>query len=290
VHPTDIRENAKMQKLVLFAIFAMIVIGRALPTEAEDRVFNLIVDDGLQNSGLMKHLLPRFTLKTSIKINVATAQSAELESGVGLNGVQVVIVGKGLANHLRIGKSTSDAAFRSVSTDNTEEKVYSVVLVEGDENPSAQVFVNWLLSDIGQGTIEAYKVDGVSLFSPVTREMSDPVVEMPEGDVGEGEKLALLHCGRCHVVNEKNRMGGIGSTPSFAAMRAIPGWQDKFMAFWAVNPHPSFTQVEGLTRPFDPNKPPHIAPLEITQKEMDAILAFAATVTPKDLGAAIQSR
>ncbi|MFQ5567351.1 MAG: c-type cytochrome, partial [Paracoccaceae bacterium] len=34
-----------------------------------------------------------------------------------------------------------------------------------------------------------------------------------------GEKLTMINCGRCHKVSEKDRMGGIGSTPSFAVMR-----------------------------------------------------------------------
>ena len=85
-------------------------------------------------------------------------------------------------------------------------------------------------------------------------------------------------------------MGGIGSTPSFAALRSLAGWEDKFLAFWSENPHPSFTQVEGLTEPFDPDHPPHIAPVEITLDELEAIYAFAATIEPKDLGAPINER
>ena len=84
---------------------------------------------------------------------------------------------------------------------------------------------------------------------------------MIKGDIDLGETLSLLHCGRCHVVNEKNRMGGIGSTPSFGALRAMPAWGDRFAVFWTLSPHPSFTQVEGMTEPFDPQHPPAIAPV-----------------------------
>jgi hypothetical protein len=106
-------------------------------------------------------------------------------------------------------------------------------------------------------------------------------------DIELGEAQSLLHCGRCHVVNEKNRMGGIGSTPSFGALRAMPAWEDRFAVFWTLNPHPSFTQVEGMTEPFDPQHPPAIAPVWPTLEEVEAINAFAASIPPKDLGAEV---
>jgi hypothetical protein len=102
--------------------------------------------------------------------------------------------------------------------------------------------------------------------------------------------LAHGTCGRCHVVSERNRFGGIGSTPSFPALRSMPDWEDRFRTFWALNPHPSFTQVEGLTEPFDPASPPHIAPVHLTMAESDAILAYVAGIAPKDLGAEIEAR
>jgi mono/diheme cytochrome c family protein len=101
---------------------------------------------------------------------------------------------------------------------------------------------------------------------------------------GDGERLALRHCGRCHVVGEANRFGGIDSTPSFAALRAVPGWRDKLDAFWTVGPHVAVIQIEGLTDPFPPERPPPMAPIEITMAELEAIRAFIATIEPKDLG------
>ena len=66
-------------------------------------------------------------------------------------------------------------------------------------------------------------------------------------DYAPGEKLTLLHCGRCHVVSERNRFGGIGSTPSFAALRGAADWEERFRAFYALNPHPAFTQIPDVT-------------------------------------------
>ena len=48
-------------------------------------------------------------------------------------------------------------------------------------------------------------------------------------DYAPGEKLTLFHCGRCHVINEKNKYGGIGSTPSFGALRTMEDWEDRIM-------------------------------------------------------------
>jgi mono/diheme cytochrome c family protein len=116
----------------------------------------------------------------------------------------------------------------------------------------------------------------------------EAVEEAIEGDVALGSLLSLQHCGRCHVVDKRNRMGGIGSTPSFPALRGRDGWADLFRKYWTENPHPSFTQVAGVTEPFDPDRPAFIAPVTVTLEEIDAIVAFVATITPKDLGGAVR--
>ncbi|MEO0760718.1 MAG: hypothetical protein AAFZ09_02745 [Pseudomonadota bacterium] len=104
-------------------------------------------------------------------------------------------------------------------------------------------------------------------------------------EMSAGEKLATFACGRCHVVSERNRMGGIGSTPSFAAMRTIEDWERRFRTFYALRPHGAFTQVEGVTPPFDPLRPPAIHPVEVTEADIEAIVDFARSIPPKDLGA-----
>jgi mono/diheme cytochrome c family protein len=99
-----------------------------------------------------------------------------------------------------------------------------------------------------------------------------------------GEKLTLFHCGRCHVISERNKYGGIGSTPSFGALRTLEDWELRFAAFWTLNPHPAFTQVEGVTEPFPAHRPSPIHPVELTLDEIDRIIAYARTIPPKDLG------
>lgn len=103
-------------------------------------------------------------------------------------------------------------------------------------------------------------------------------------DYAPGEKLTLFNCGRCHVVSAKNRMGGIGSTPSFAVLRTIEDWEDRMKAFWTLRPHPGFTQIQGMTEPFPANRPPAVHPIRLTLEELGLIVDYARTITPADLG------
>ena len=107
-------------------------------------------------------------------------------------------------------------------------------------------------------------------------------------DYAPGEKLTLFHCGRCHVINERNKYGGIGSTPSFGALRTLEDWEDRMRAFYALAPHPAFTQVEGVTEPFPIDRPSPIHPLEMTVDEIETIIVFTATIPPKNLGAPVR--
>ena len=107
-------------------------------------------------------------------------------------------------------------------------------------------------------------------------------------DYEPGEKLTLFHCGRCHVINERNKYGGIGSTPSFGALRTLDDWEDRMRAFYALAPHPAFTQVEGITEPFPPHRPSPIHPVVVTPADIETITAFTRTIPPKDLGGQVR--
>ena len=56
------------------------------------------------------------------------------------------------------------------------------------------------------------------------------------------------------------------------------------------NPHPAFTQIEGITEPFDPARPPPIAPLILTPEEVKAISSFVSRMPAKDLGGGVEAR
>jgi len=106
---------------------------------------------------------------------------------------------------------------------------------------------------------------------------------LPAGDVlagnlnvgdlnAAGKRVADEHCSRCHVVGEANRMGGIGSTPSFALLRRMRDWEERYASFFARNPHPSFITVKGLSH--TRTLPPNAAPITLTEQQVDALMVY----------------
>lgn len=227
------------------------------PAFAED--LTLRMPQAMLDEGFDKQLLPRFKFKHRITVIPVTEGEADMALGAEGNRVFQRIDGDIVRLELRT------------------------------ESEDARKFLDWLKSGPGKAAIESFAPDGSQIY---TTEQAVVVIEKTEtfdGDKQTGSRLALVHCGRCHVVDERNRMGGIGSTPSFAALRGRSNWSDLFRAFWAHNPHPSFTQVAGVTEPFDPNKALHVAPVEITMDEIEAITAFVATIQPKELGKPVEA-
>jgi len=107
-------------------------------------------------------------------------------------------------------------------------------------------------------------------------------------DWAPGEKLTYVNCGRCHVIGPRNRMGGIGSTPGFPVLRTFPDWEERMEQFYALNPHPAFTQIEGVTEPFPKNRPSPIHPIRLTRDELARIIDYARSIEPADLGGALR--
>lgn len=210
----------------------------------------------LAASGLLQHILPRFSLKTGLR--VSHRDDGQMQLAPEPPGTPV-FARETTVYHLRSGDSAGETRFR-----------------------------DWLLSEIGRRTVESFApADGPPFRTDLAPARAETAPQFT-GDAGLGAQLALTHCGRCHVVGPQNRMAGLGSTPSFAVLRALPDWSDRFQAFFALNPHPAFTQVEGVTPPFAPERPSPIVPVQITLAELDAILAFVAATGPADLGAPLQ--
>lgn len=233
-----------------------------MPASAEDLTLRMPAE--MVEAGFDKQILPRFKFKH--RITVVPVTEGEADMAFGANGTRV------------FSKIDGDETRLEVLTENAARK------------EQAALFLKWLKSGSGKSAVEGFKPDGTQIY---TTELAAVVIEAPEvfdGDTATGSRLALVHCGRCHVVDERNRMGGIGSTPSFAALRGRSNWSDLFRAFFLHNPHPSFTQVAGVTEPFDPNRQIHVAPVEITMDEIEAILAFVDTIEPKQLGRPVQSK
>lgn len=243
--------SPEMWKKIVVAAFLS-----ASSAQAQEKSFTLHAPDKLSDTGFLKHLLPRFSLKKGIRITV-TASPAD--ANLGADGTPVFRQG---------------------------DVLWHLSKVDG---PYTDAFLDWLLSDVGKRTIEAFEPDGVALFSADVETDNEVETVALDGDAALGEKVALSQCGRCHVVNETNKMNTIGSTPSFALMRNFADWQQRFENFFVLRPHGAFTQVADVTPPFAEHLPSPIAPINVTLEEIEAITAYVGSLKPADLGAPIQS-
>lgn len=224
---------------------------------ADDAELQLAVPAVLEEVGLMQFLLPRFSLKTGVRIS-RVAEDADAQMRFGTQGTPVF-----------------------TGLDQTWA-------LSHDGDPRAARFEDWLTSDVGMRTIDSFAGANGEQFTAVLEAEEAETATVFEGDAILGEALSMRLCGRCHVINDKNRMKGMGSTPSFALMRTFGDWQTRFATFHMLKPHPSFTQIEGVTEAFDPAVPSPIVPLDMTLDELDAILAYVSGIEPADLGAPIQ--
>lgn len=248
-------------KVIAIAICFGVGAGMA---QAQD--LTLQMPEPLIAGGFDKHLLTRFRFKHRVAVDAQPGEGADISIGPDVSGTQVFQTMDGEAFNL------------AIATDDPSKREKSALLL------------SWLQSTPGKAAIEGFTPDGAQVFTTEVAVQQVIVEEVFEGDALDGSRLALQHCGRCHVVDQRNRMGGIGSTPSFSALRGRDNWSDLFRAFYTQNPHPSFTQVEGVTEPFDPMRAVHVAPMEITLDEVEAITAFVATIEPKDLGRPVQAQ
>lgn len=216
----------------------------------------LTVPDDIAESGLWDYALPRFTLKTRVRVDLGPDGAVRIEA-----------------------RGDGRPVFTAAGV------TYTMTATDDD---AAERFADWLTSDIGRRTIESYSPETGPAFTAADVVATRSAAATFDGDAVEGAELSLTLCGRCHVVGEVNRMNSIGSTPSFGVLRTFPDWSGRFQAFFALNPHGAFTQVEGVTPPFPIDRPSPIAPVEMTLDDLDAILAYVAAMEPADLGAPIQ--
>ena len=241
-------------------VLLVICIGTSFAAnqaQSDGTAFVLQVPPALQESGLMQYMLPRFSLKTGVRITVVAAGAA----------ADVVL--------------TEDPQGRAIF-EGLQRLWYLGEFQAG--TPGVKRFEAWLRSEVGLRTIGGFQVDGVALFGVVETEPMMPKAASFSGNAIAGASLSKVHCSRCHAVSEATRMTSIGSTPSFFVLRSFSDWDGRFLSFYALNPHPSFTQVADVTEPFDRSRPSPIVPLELTLDDLEAIVAYVDGLPPADLG------
>lgn len=249
-----------LRLLATIALVLCLVPGAPGRAQAQDGPLLLDAPEEAAGNGFLKYILPRFSLKYQIRVTHAPGDpAAHLHLAPGAEGPAV----------FRGGDVTWHLAVRS-------------------DDERAGEFARWLRSDVGRRTIEAFAPDGTPLYTASLDDAAADEALVFEGDARVGEELSILLCGRCHVVSEANRMNAIGSTPSFMVLRTFADWDARFAAFYALNPHPAFTQVQDVTDPFPIDRPSPIFPLTLDLDQLEAIMAYVAALNPADLGAPIQ--
>ena len=244
--------------LILTTIAMMLpAMGTAQATDNPKQV-RVFADSDFVESGLFKYLAPRFTLKTQVRLILGEQSDAQVAIAID--------TGRPIAQR--------------------GDVIWAVQLIDG-EHPGAERFVDWLQSEVAQNTILAFAPEtGDPFVIPEVQDTIEQVVNFT-GNAALGLQVAQEQCSRCHVVDD-NRMGAIGSTPSFFALRTLADWPQRMSGFYLLNPHPAFTVVQDVTDPFDPNRPPPIVPIKVTLDQIDALLAYIQGLKPADLGAPIK--
>jgi len=245
----------KFNKPALIFIASLLAPNAALPQEAG---FGLSSPAALQETGFLRFLLPRFSLKTGIRIAL---QADNPEVIISTESGTPMMAGLGQDFYLQITEADTP------------------------RGEKARRFAAWLDSDIGRRVIAQFKIDGAQVFTPREAVQAAVLATIFEGDAQRGEDFSIANCGRCHVVSDRNRMQGIGSTPSFPVLRALADWEERFSTFYVRIPHPAIVQLEGVSLPFDPAFPPTSMPLRLTLDQLEDILTFLSGVEPADLGA-----
>lgn len=237
-------------------LVAAILALFATAASANDKELMLYVPDELVSTGLMKHILPRFALKTQIRVKLVDTPDAA-EATLGAEGAPVIARGS---------------------------KIWHL---SDNGGPDAERFADWIGKSVGHSAITGFvPASGAGFTIPETLGTQVETV-IYEGDAALGLRISKAKCGRCHSVDHE-KMNTIGSAPSFAAMRTFEDWGARFAGFYALRPHPPFTQIADVTDPFPEDRPSPIVPIEMTLDEIEAMLAYVQQVEPADLGAPIE--
>ena len=100
--------------------------------------------------------------------------------------------------------------------------------------------------------------------------------------IEKGREVVRQHCTRCHVVPNMNPYGGIGSTPSFAALKWLSDWEHRFEVFYTLPPHPALVSIQGVSEERSAFLPVFVAEIELQIDDVEAILSFVRTLETPD--------
>ena len=100
--------------------------------------------------------------------------------------------------------------------------------------------------------------------------------------IEKGREIVRQNCTRCHLVPNMNPYGGIGSTPSFSALKWLSDWEHRFEVFYTLLPHPALVKIQGLSEERSASLPVFVAEIELQIDDVDAILSFVRTVETPD--------
>ncbi|WP_216665298.1 cytochrome c [Pseudoruegeria sp. HB172150] len=243
-------------RVAIILLAASLAAGAA----ADERNIRLAAPASLSETGLLNYILPRFSLKTQVKVEVVPP-GEEAEAAFGDTG-------------------------KTVFAGPTQTWKFDL---RAPDNDGARRFSDWITSEIGLNTVTSFAPDGKAIFhAPPTVAEEPEIVELDSDEQRLGLEISKEHCRRCHVVSEDTRFTSTGSTPSFFLLRTFPDWEQRFLIFYVLNPHPAFTQIDDLTEPFPEDRPPNMVPVEMTLEEVEAVAAYVAGLKPADLGAPLQ--
>ena len=263
----------------LFSVLFLWMMAWAEPGLAAADAFRLFVAPELAQTGLVRYLAPRFRFRSGIRVlRAETLEAAD----AALLPVESVDEG------LRVRAALLRPALAERQGD--RRYVYLVLTQDPARAEAARAFLDWMFSRPGKASIGSFPDEKNPAFTPADRA---PVTVAParfDGDPERGHELARKHCRRCHVVEPDDPFAGIGSTPSFMALRALPDWQRRFSVFWSLRPHLGLVDVAEMSPERLPSNPVPIAPVRLTLDDVEDVLAYVARLAPKDLGRPVEMR
>ncbi len=254
----------KNLKQILQIFFVILALFSPLKGGYAQEIFIKFPDE-LRMIEFDKHILPRFKFKTQIILK-ASENETVFDASIG-----IIPDGEPVFSDLN-------------------NFVYKFEIVTSDQEKIKKMnrFISWLKSSSGISAIEGFSIDGSPAFKAVPRQEELKKEQVFEGDSASGLAISQKHCKRCHVV-DSNAFAGIDSSPSFHAMKSFEDWEERFRAFWTVSPHLNVISISEVYEAGSKSVPVTIAPIELSLEQVDDILAYVASIKPKDLGKPINS-